>query len=79
MRLVAALKTGGQILVGMKHDPKAALILNKLRRELRWQDTVLYQKELEDFGYRVMINRERPAYMLAVFSHAADDAPDAHG
>jgi 2-polyprenyl-3-methyl-5-hydroxy-6-metoxy-1,4-benzoquinol methylase len=65
-RYAHALQPKGVLVVSMKDDPKTHSIYRQLRRQYKWIGGLLWQRKATEPDYRVRINRERPATLVAV-------------
>jgi len=70
-RYCATLREGGIVCVSMKDDGKAHAVFDCLAREYTWKEGLLWQSKIAGPDYRIGINRERPAYLLAALAPRA--------
>jgi len=58
----------GVVSVSMKDDAKSHTIIKALSRRFTFLHSVLMQEQIEYPSYRIRINRQRPAYLVALFA-----------
>jgi len=67
-RVARWLSPRGIICISLKDDPKSHAILRSVRKTYRYIHSVLYQEQVGYPSFRVRINRQRPAYLIAVIA-----------
>ena len=67
-RYARALKPGGIICVSMKNDGKSRAIFGMIAKQFKWVDGMLWQRKTTSPEFSISINRERPAFLLGVFT-----------
>jgi 2-polyprenyl-3-methyl-5-hydroxy-6-metoxy-1,4-benzoquinol methylase len=65
-RYIKYLTTTGMLVISMKKDPKAEVILKRLLKQYTWIHGLLYQEQLHAAKHRIIINQERPAFLVGL-------------
>jgi SAM-dependent methyltransferase len=65
------LAPGGVLCISLKDDPKSHAILRLMPRRFTYLHSALFQEQVGRPSFRVRINRQRPAYLISLFSNSS--------
>lgn len=65
-RYTKYLTPDGMLIVSLKKDPKAEVILKRLLKQYNWVHGLLYQEQLHTAKHSIIINQERPAFLVGL-------------
>ena len=65
-RYTKYLAPAGMLIVSLKKDPKAELILKRLLGQYTWVHGLLYQEHMHTAKHSIVINQERPAFLVGL-------------